>query len=87
MRLNEEEIESVKFLVQTYADLWYKNNECERKLEQLTLERNSLVKEIESLDREMQNVKEQESNLQEKLMKKYGNFRLDMETFEIIPNE
>jgi hypothetical protein len=87
MKLAFDEIESVKYLVQTYSDLWHKSNEYVRRLEQLTIERESLIRDIEELDDQMSNVKEQEKNLQDRLNNKYGPFRLDMETFEITPTE
>ena len=83
-KLTYDEIETVKFLISQYSNLWNQNNEYSRKLEELSLERDSLVREIENLEREMANTKEQERILEEKLRSKYGNFKLDMETFEIF---
>jgi FtsZ-binding cell division protein ZapB len=86
-RLNNEEIESIKFLVNRYSELWNMNNLYTQKLDNLIAERESLINEIEYLDREISSVKEQEKVLQENLKSKYGDFDIDMETFEIFIKE
>lgn len=83
-RLSSEEIQDVKYLIQTYSDLWLNSEEYTRRLEDLSRERESLLREIERLDAEMTSIKEQEKVLEMKLRNKYGNFKLDPETFEIF---
>lgn len=82
MRLNEEEIDSIKYLVRKYSDLWIKSEECTKKLTDLNKERENLVNEIERLSYEIDISKQEEKILDDKLKNKYGNIQLDMETFE-----
>jgi predicted nuclease with TOPRIM domain len=83
-KLNPEEIQDVKYLVTTYSDLWLRSEEYSRRLEELSKERDSLLREIERMDAEMTSIKEQEKVLEMKLKNRYGNFKLDPETFEIF---
>jgi hypothetical protein len=83
-RLTQEEIQDVKYLVTTYSDLWLRSEEYSRRLEELSKERDSLLGEIERMDSEMTSIKEQEKVLELKLKNRYGNFKLDPETFEIF---
>jgi predicted nuclease with TOPRIM domain len=83
-KLSQEEIQGIKYLVNTYSNLWMKSEEFTSRLEELSRERDSLLREIERLDEEMNTVKEQEKVLEMKLKNRYGNFKLDMDTFEIF---
>lgn len=82
-RLNEEEISDIKTLVYRYRDLWIQSEDYGKKIEDLTREREILVEEVERLRYEMETAKGEEKILEDKLRNKYGNFSLDMETFEI----
>ena len=83
-KLSPEEIHDIKYLVNGYSTLWQKSEEYTGRLEELSRERDNLLREIERLDSEMNVIKEQERILEMKLKNKYGNFKLDMDTFEIF---
>jgi predicted nuclease with TOPRIM domain len=83
MRLTDDEIQAVNYLVLKYSELWNNSEGYTRRLEELTRERDSLIQEIERMSSEMDVAKEEERILHEKLKNRYGNFQLDMDTYEV----
>lgn len=82
-RLTENEIEDLKYVVEIYSRLWQESEEYTKRLEELTEERNELISKIENHAEDLERIREQESILETKLKRKYGEFKIDMETYEI----
>ena len=83
-KLTPEEIEDLKYLVDVYSRLWQESEEYTKKLEDLTSERNNLIEKIERHAEDLERIREQEAILELKLKEKYGEFKLDVNTFEIF---
>jgi hypothetical protein len=58
-----------------------------KKLEELTLERDELVRRIEDHAKDLERIREQESIFEMKLKRKYGEIKLDPQTYEIYKEE
>ena len=83
-KLEPEEIEDLKYLIDVYSKLWQESEEYTKRLEDLTTERDDLISKIEHHAEDLERIREQESIFEMKLKGKYGEFKLDMETFEIF---
>ena len=83
-KLTPDEIEDLKYLIDVYSKLWQESEEYTKRLEELTLERDELVKKIENHSTDIERIREQESILEMKIKKKYGDVKIDPETFEIF---
>ena len=83
-KLTPDEIEDLKYLIDVYSKLWQESEEYTKRLEELTLERDELVKKIENHSNDIERIREQESILEMKIKKKYGDVKIDPETFEIF---
>jgi hypothetical protein len=83
-KLTENEIEDLKYVVEIYSRLWKESEEYTKRLEDLTNEREDLISKIERHAEDLERIREQESILENKLKLKYGEFKIDMETFEIF---
>ena len=82
-KLTANEIEDLKYLVQVYSKLWEESEEYTKRLEDLTSEREDLITKIENHAADLERIREQESIFEIKLKEKYGEFKIDMETYEI----
>jgi predicted nuclease with TOPRIM domain len=82
-KLTPDEIEDLKYLVQVYSKLWEESEEYTKRLEDLTSEREDLISKIESHSEDLKRIREQEGIFEIKLKQKYGEFKIDMETYEI----
>ena len=83
-RLTEAEIEDLKYLMGVYSRLWQESEEYTQRLEEISAERDDLIAKIERHAEDLDRIREQESILEHKLKERYGEFKLDMETFEIF---
>ena len=82
-KLTSNEIEDLKYLVEVYSKLWEESEEYTKRLEALTSEREDLITKIENHAADLERIREQESIFEIKLKEKYGEFKIDMETYEI----
>ena len=83
-KLTESEIEDLKYLIDVYSKLWQESEEYTQRLEELTLERDELVKKIENHSTDIERIREQESIFEMKIKRKYGDVKIDPETYEIF---
>jgi len=83
-KLTPDEIEDLKYLIQVYSKLWEESEEYTKRLEDLTAEREDLIVKIESHSEDLKRIREQEEIFEIKLKQKYGDFKLDTETYEIF---
>ena len=82
-KLTTEEIEDLKYIVNIYSQLWNESELYTKRLEDLTAEREDLIEKIERHAEDLERIREQESIFEIKLKGKYGDFKIDMETYEI----
>lgn len=82
-KLTQDEIEDLKYLIDVYSKLWQESEEYTKRLEELTLERDELVKRIEDHSKDIERIREQESIFEMKIKRKYGDVKIDPETYEI----
>ncbi len=61
--------------LQTYSD----------KLDELEIEKANITSKLRELQNSVLELRDQEKQITDSLVSKYGPFKLDMETFELIP--
>lgn len=87
MRLTDEEEDALRQLIDRFHDLYEALNKAEEKLNLLDRTRNLLTKQIEKLNTDINETRNIETTITEELVKKYGMFDIDLETFEITLKE
>lgn len=86
MKLTIEEKESLLSLVKRFSGFSNDLDTCANRLEEIEAERESLMKKVIQLQSDVESIREEETRFTDMLTTKYGEFRLDMETFEIQPS-
>jgi hypothetical protein len=86
MKLTIEEKESLLSLVKRFSGFSNDLDTCANRLEEIEAERESLMHTVIKLQTEVESIREEENQFTAMLTTKYGEFRLDMETFEIQPS-
>jgi hypothetical protein len=81
--LNSDEIRTVKAFISSYSDLFKRITELEERLNVLDKTRTTLKENIDNINDEVSDVRIKEMQFTKDLKEKYGEFKLDMETFEI----
>ena len=82
-KLSNSEIEKIKTLISKYSILNDKVLSVEKRLDTLEEEKTKIMNESKNLNDEINKVRNQEDLFRGKLLTKYGEFELDLETFEI----
>jgi len=80
IKLTEQEVEKIKLLQQKY-------NELLLKLGQLAIDKLQLKEFEDTLNKDFQESKREETEYMQELNKKYGNGFLDTKTMEFTPNK
>ena len=83
-KLTNEELESLVDLIKRFQKLGNELDLCGARLNEIEKERESLNKRVEDLNEKAKLIRKEETDLTDSLINKYGPFKLDMETFEII---
>jgi len=86
MELTIEEKESLLSLVKRFSGFSNDLDTCANRLEEIETERESLLKTVTQLQTDVEYIREEETRFTDMLTTKYGEFRLNMETFEIEPS-
>lgn len=86
MKLTIEEKESLLSLVKRFSGFSTDLDVCANRLEEIETERESLLKTVTQLQTDVESIREEETRFTDMLTTKYGEFRLNMETFEIEPS-
>ena len=86
MELTIEEKESLLSLVKRFSGFSNDLDTCANRLEEIEAERESLMKKVIQLQSDVESIREEETRFTDMLTTKYGEFRLDTETFEIQPS-
>jgi hypothetical protein len=82
-KLSPSEIEKIKSFISKYSNLNDKVLSVEKRLNSLEEEKIKIMNESKSLHEEINKVRKQEDSFRNKLLTKYGEFELNLETFEI----
>ena len=86
MKLTIEEKESLLSLVKRFSGFSNDLDTCANRLEEIENERKLLLDEVTRLQSEVEAIRDEEHQFTNMLTTKYGEFRLNMETFEIDPS-
>lgn len=82
-KLTPTEIETLKSFMSKYERFAEDLEKFQTGLEDLDRQKQDLMEGIKSLSKQLDKVREDEANYTKDLIEKYGEFNLDLETFEI----
>jgi predicted nucleic acid-binding Zn-ribbon protein len=82
-KLTPTEIENLKSFMNKYENFSFEIERFQKGLEDLEIQKQDLMEGIKSLSKQLDKVREDESLYTSELIEKYGQFNLDLETFEI----
>lgn len=83
MKLQNSEVKHLKSYIEKYQEIHEKIRDLEVKLNQISDERDLIYSSMKDLQNSAIKIREEEKKFVDLLIKKYGNFDLDMKTFEI----
>lgn len=72
-------------LVKVFVEISKEMDVCNKRLDEIDEEKKKLSAEVKDIETRTNLVREREKDLTQRLLTKYGPFKLDMETFEITP--
>jgi hypothetical protein len=82
-KLSPDEIRKIKDFIVKYQELYQKLEGMEGMMENIDKEKDKIHDKLVSLTDEINNLREEENDYQKSLVAKYGEFNLNLETFEI----
>jgi hypothetical protein len=82
-KLTQEESSTIKAFIGNYKDLFTDISTMEQELEFISKRRDALMNKLNKVNEEITAIRKKEKEYNDYLVSKYGQFRLDMETFEI----
>jgi hypothetical protein len=82
-KLSNEEISTIQAFIGNYNDLFKRITIMEKELDSLSLRKDAILEKINSLNDEILIIRKKEKEYNDYLFNKYGEFRLNMETFNI----
>ena len=82
-KLTQEESSAIKAFISNYNDLFKDISTMEQELDFISKRRDSLMTKLNKVNSEITAIRKKEKEYNDYLVSKYGQFRLDMETFEI----
>jgi len=81
-KLSPSEIEKIKGFMQTYARIYQEVESLQTRLEEVENAKADLLREIQKVSADLEVIRIDEEEYQKTLIAKYGDFHLDLETFE-----
>lgn len=84
-KLTAKEAETLVYFTHEFSKFWEEINEKERELTRLDERKTDIQTELTQILSRINVVRDEEKKFTNKLKKKYGNFEINMETFEINP--
>lgn len=84
-KLAPSEIETLKVYMQKYRDFYEKVEALSEKVEGIDQVKAELVEQIQKISIDLESLRLEEADFQKTLIAKYGEFHLNLETFEIKP--
>ena len=85
MKLTNEELIELTMLVKVFVEISKEMDVCNKRLDEIDEEKTKISAEVKDIETRTNLVREREKDLTQRLLTKYGPFKLDMETFEITP--
>jgi seryl-tRNA synthetase len=82
-KLTPVEIEILQSFMSKYENFSNELEKYQKGLEEIELKKQDLMEGIKNLSKQLDKVREDEAENANNLIKKYGEFELDLETFEI----
>jgi len=82
-KLTPSEIDTLKSFMTKYENFSYELERFQKGLEDLDIQKQDLMEGIKSLSKQLDKVREDETEYTKELIEKYGEFNLNLETFEI----
>jgi hypothetical protein len=82
-KLTPTEIEAFESFIAKYENFSVDLEKFQKGLEDLEIQKQDLMEGIKSLSKQLDKVREEEAEYTSTLIEKYGEFELDLETFEI----
>jgi len=81
-KLSPNEIEKLKGFMQMYAKFYEKIEDLQTRLEEIEQSKSGILEEIQKVASDLEVIRVDEQEFQATLIAKYGEFHLDLETFE-----
>jgi len=85
MDLTTDEKTKLLSIIKRYKALGLAEQNYSDLLSDLEFKRTELISKVQTLSVDIELLRQEEKEFTDKLIKKYGEFRLDLETLEIIP--
>lgn len=82
-KLSPSEIETLKSFMSKYETFSIELEKFQKGLEDLDIQKQDLMEGIKNLSKQLDKVREDEAENTQNLIEKYGEFKLNLETFEI----
>lgn len=82
-KLEDNEIEELKNFISSYHNLNTDLDALTEKIDEIEKIKTKLLEEIKVLTESVNSIREKEKEFNTKMIQKYGEFHLDLETFEI----
>jgi predicted nucleic acid-binding Zn-ribbon protein len=82
-KLTPTEIDTLKSFISKYENFSQELEKFQKGLEDLDIQKQDLMEGIKSLSKQLDKVREDEAENTKELISKYGEFNLNLETFEI----
>jgi predicted nucleic acid-binding Zn-ribbon protein len=84
-KLSPTEIQTLQSFISKYANFSSDLDKFQKGLEELDIQKQDLMEGIKNLSKQLDKVREDENEYTKELIEKYGQFNLNLETFEIEP--
>jgi predicted RNase H-like nuclease (RuvC/YqgF family) len=81
-KLENDDLQKLKDYVEQYAAMWNIIENLSNRLERILEEKDSLTSEIIKMNTKIENLRDSENLFNEYLKDKYGEFKINFETFE-----
>jgi len=83
LKLSPIEIQTLKSFISKYENFTTELARIQTKLEELDQEKHDLMEVVKNLAKQLEKVREEEDENTKMLVAKYGEFELNLETFDI----
>lgn len=85
-KLSPSEIEKLKSFITRYSEMYNKVEELSSRVDSIDKEKTDMLGEINAVTSAIEEIRLAEIEFQKDLIAKYGEFHLNVETFEIKPH-
>lgn len=85
-KLAPSEIQKIKFFIAQYSDMYAKVEDLNNRVGNIDKEKTDIAMDISKIAEALEVLRIEETDFQQMLIAKYGDFHLNVETFEIKPH-